>query len=109
MEQLRQFPRFNVHYKVSFSGEAVQGEGDVYNLSLGGCAVESQTSVPKGEYLQLRIYLPNQPAAITVPLGAVRWAIRREFGVEFIRVPHEDQERLRQHLKALKPASPPHP
>ena len=109
MEELRQFPRFNVRYKVSFSGEAVQGEGDISNLSLGGCAVESQTSVPKGEYLQLRIHLPNQPAAVTVPLGAVRWAIRREFGVEFIRVPQEDQERLRQHLKGLKPASPPHP
>jgi|RhiMetdeSRZDD1v2_1073273.scaffolds.fasta_scaffold43045_5 PilZ domain len=106
MEQLRQFPRFNVHYKVSFSGETGEGEGDVYNLSLGGCAVESQTSVPKGEYLQLRISLPNQATTITVPLGAVRWAIRREFGVEFIRIPHEDQERLRQHLKGLKPVSP---
>jgi len=108
MEQLRQFPRFNVQYKVSFSGEGIQGEGEVYNLSLGGCAVESETSVPKGEYLQLRIQLPTLPAPISVPLGAVRWAIRREFGVEFIRLPHEDQERLRQHLKGLKPSPPAH-
>ena len=96
MEQHRQFPRFTVQYKVSFSGEGIQGEGEVYNLSLGGCAVESETSVPKGEYLQLRIQLPTLPTPISVPLGAVRWAIRREFGVEFIRLPHEDQERLRQ-------------
>jgi hypothetical protein len=105
MEQLRQSPRFNVQYKVSFSGEGILGEGAVYNLSLGGCAVESDTSVPKGEYLQLHIQLPTLPAGISVPLGAVRWAIRREFGVEFIRLPREDQERVRQHLKGLKPTS----
>ena len=33
----------------------------------------------------------------------------REFGVEFIRLPHEDHERLRQHLKGLEPASAAHP
>lgn len=50
MEQ-RKFPRFSTKFPITFSGDGVEGEGSVCNLSTGGCAVESPATVQKGNYL----------------------------------------------------------
>ncbi|HET8579674.1 MAG TPA: PilZ domain-containing protein [Nitrospiraceae bacterium] len=78
---------FQVHVPMSFSGDRVAGEGTVYNLSTGGCKAESDTTVNTGAYLRLRLHLPDQDSSITIEVAAVRWAMGRDFGVEFISLP----------------------
>lgn len=97
----RKSPHFQVHLPMSFSGDRVAGEGTVYNLSTGGCKAESDTAVNTGAYLRVRLSLPDQDSSITIEVAAVRWAMGRDFGVEFISLPPDDQEHLRQFLKIL--------
>ncbi|MER3484831.1 MAG: hypothetical protein C4345_01460 [Chloroflexota bacterium] len=61
--ELRKCPRYIIQFPVSFSGEESAGAGTAYNLSTGGCAVESE----------LHMYLPDYDPPIAVDLAAVRW------------------------------------
>lgn len=48
--------------------------------------------------MSLQILGSTEPEAIRVELGKVRWATRREFGVEFLVIPSESKERLNRFL-----------
>src|SRR5215510_10343818 len=97
----RKFERFTVNGMVSFVGDSVRGSGRIENLSLGGAAVASEVPVAKGDYLQLNITLPSQPAAIDVELAPVRWVKTDSFGVEFIRMSPTSFQMLRQYIDHL--------
>lgn len=100
--ELRKYPRFAVQLPVSFAGDHFTGEGIVFNLSKEGCALGSEISVPKGAYVSLRIHLSDEVLPVEVELAAVRWRSDQKFGVEFIRLKPEAQERLRQAAKTLE-------
>ncbi len=77
------------------------GDGLCYDLSGGGCAVESAARVGKGDYVSLHLYLPDQRDPTTpliVDLAAVRWLVQQRFGIEFITMPCADQQRLRAYV-----------
>lgn len=95
---------------VTFRSESVRGHGRIDNLSLGGAAIASDASVTRGEYLQLTITLPSEPATIDVELAPVRWVKPHNFGVEFIRMSSTSLQILQhyiEHLRAIpkEPAS----
>jgi len=101
--QQRKFERFSVTGRVNFIGDSVQGEGQIENLSLGGAAITSDVSVARGEYLQLKITLADQPL-IDVELAPVRWIKEHSFGVEFIRVSPTGLKLLRHYVERLDSA-----
>ena len=100
MEQ-RKFERFSVNGTVTFVGDSVRGEGRIDNLSLGGAAVASDIPVTRGDYLQLTLTLPNQPAVIDVELAPIRWVRDKSFGVEFIRVSPAAHQMLQRYIENL--------
>ncbi len=55
-----------------------------------------------GKYLALQISLPGQEATLKVDLAAVRWAKGQEFGLEFLAIRSEEEERLRRFLSTLE-------
>lgn len=101
MEILREYPRFSVRYRVRLVGEYLQTEGELYNLSASGCAVEGAESMQSGDYLELSIALPDDDEPLTIELAGVRWATRREFGAQFISMSSSDRKRLQSHLTRL--------
>lgn len=101
----RKFQRFSDNSHVVFSGESVEGEGRLDNLSLGGAAILSEIAISRGEYLALKITFPTQAAAIEVELAPVRWIKEGSFGVEFIRLGPGSQQRLKQYLDTLEGTS----
>lgn len=86
--------RVPVECSVVFSGEAMIGEGRVIDISLPGCLLESPETAKPGDYVQMKLFLPDQQAVLSVPLAVVRWAEGNRIGVEFIRSSEEDQSRL---------------
>ena len=78
--------------------------GTVTNLSLGGCKVDSEASIYIGMYLALQICLPGQETTLQVDQAVVRWAREEEFGLEFIAMRPEEEERLRRFVSALEKA-----
>jgi hypothetical protein len=77
-----------------FAGDNAIGEGRILNLSLPGCLLESAEPLASGEYVQLRIFLPDLQTPLHVPLAAVRWVDGFKVGLEFIRTSRDEQHRL---------------
>lgn len=86
--------RISVACDVILVGDHVHGEARVLDLSLPGCLLECQHPVRVGDYIELRIFLPDRAYPIHIPLAAVRWVDGTLVGLEFIRSSEEDQARL---------------
>ena len=84
--ELRETPRFRVEFRSAFSGEHIEGEGKMLNLSMDGCKIESDMSVQKDNVLALRVHVPQFAYPIQVEQAAVQWTKGKEFGLQFIRV-----------------------
>ncbi len=96
-------PRFKVHLPISFSGDSLTGEGIMVNLSLGGCAVESEQKVQRWRYLALSIFMPDQAAPLVVDRAEVLRSAGRLFGLEFLAMQPQERARLIRFVGDLEP------
>ncbi len=90
----RQAVRFNIHCPVSFCSGATEGEGTVVDLSQSGCRVKSDVPIGIDSMICLFIVVASGLMPITIGMATVRWENHGEFGVQFIRVNAQQQERL---------------
>ena len=74
------------------------GEGVVLDLTVPGCLIKSPIGLKKGEYLQLKMFLPGMKIPFSVALGVVRWNNGTHFGVEFIKMSETDSRVLSQFI-----------
>ncbi|HKY72677.1 MAG TPA: PilZ domain-containing protein [Nitrospira sp.] len=100
--QERKDVRYAVQRPVSFRGDLISGTGTILNISRQGCAIVSDTVAEAEAYLQLNVQLLDEEDPVQVELAAVRWSSAKRFGVEFIKMPQEVGERLRQFVKLLE-------
>lgn len=109
--ELRKAKRFPVEASVAFSGVEFirEGEGTVYNLSRGGCAIRSKHTVQPGTYLSLRLHLPDATPPVIIDMAVARWTQPQQFGLEFMLMREEEESRLSRFLAVLeaRPASRP--
>lgn len=87
-------PRVELTCKVVLAGDRSRYEGRVLDVSLPGCLIECVHALHVGDYVQLRLFFPDQARPMDVSLAAVRWIDGRKIGVEFIRSSKDDQVRL---------------
>ena len=99
---LRQAPRYWIQCPIAISEFDTVSEGAVLNLSMGGCTVASAQSVRNGMVMVLRLSLPDSDSPMKVGLAAVRWAMGRAFGLEFLRLQPMERKRLRRFVKLLE-------
>lgn len=92
--ELRSSMRVAVDYPVRLLSDSTIGQGTVINLSLPGCAVQTDLPVKPGDYLELQVMTPDQARPLTVGLAKVRWTAHQKAGIEFIRVRRDDQSRI---------------
>jgi len=98
-------PRVAFTCKVILTGEDSSCEGQALDLSLPGCLIECVHSLKVGDYVQLRLFLPDHAVPMDIPLAAVRWINSAKVGVEFIRSSEEDQRRLSAIVRHLMPST----
>jgi hypothetical protein len=91
--------RVSVACSVIFAGDGGVGEGRILDVSLPGCLLESAATLKSGDYVQLRVFLPDLQSPLHVPLAAVRWVEGNRVGLEFIRTSQEEQNRLEQFVR----------
>ena len=96
--QARYSQRVSVECGVVFAGDHAVGEGRMLDLSLPGCLLQSAIPLVAGEYVQLRLFLPDLETPLHIPLAAVRWVDGSRVGLEFIRTSSEEQRRLEQFV-----------
>jgi hypothetical protein len=95
----RTYHRFPLFYPVIFGGAPFVGEGMLTNLSLKGCSVMCDREVLCGSNVRVSVLLPNQTPALSIDLGAIKWVLGHQFGVEFLRLPFEASQRLNSTLR----------
>ena len=81
----RYSPRVRVQGSAAFTVGGFTGNGQVLDLTVPGCLIDSPLSPQKGDSLMLRVSLPEIGATFCVARGAVRWVQGSFFGVEFSR------------------------
>lgn len=84
--------RVPVSYPVMFQTDWYMDEGELLDLSLPGCAIESSRCLIRDEYVRLQVLLPHH--AVRVEVAKVRWADGNRFGLEFLKMPEADKNRL---------------
>lgn len=101
----REYERIETKLPLAFKGDQAQGEGMTIDLSMAGCALESDATVPEGSLVQLE--LKNSSASpVEVEAAVVRSARQRTIGLQFLRLREEEQERLRQFVRQLLQSRP---
>ncbi len=82
-EERRSDRRYKVSFRVSLMREESSDvEGEVTDLSSGGCFVESEGNVREGDLVKLRFDIPGQ-GDLTIWGNVVYWVRETGFGVRF--------------------------
>lgn len=102
--KIRYCERVPTEFPVIFGSDSYVGEGTVVNVSVPGCEISSKKPVEPGAYLEMKVLMPDNRASLWVGLAKVRWCSGHRFGVEFIRMPGEDQVRLGRLVKQHRPS-----
>ncbi|MDQ6733997.1 MAG: PilZ domain-containing protein [Nitrospirota bacterium] len=86
---------------VLFTGEA-HGLGTLYDISHGGCKVESIITPPLGASVTLRVTMTTTAQPLVIRGGMVVWAVpQTRFGVRFADLAPNDEGELDRYLTLL--------
>ena len=75
--------------------------GTVLDLSLGGCRVDAPVAVQRSLLLELRIYVPDLEWPLMVEGAVVQWVQGNTFGLRFLRLRQDEEDRLAQVLAGV--------
>ena len=89
----RYVQRASVRGSVDFTVGGLMGKGQILNLTVPGCMVESPLAPHKGDCMTLSLSIPQFGATFHVSMGVVRWVKGDRFGVEFIAMNQKDRLR----------------
>ncbi len=93
--------RVVVKAPVSFEGKSGTGQGTTFNLSLGGCGLESGAIVDMDATIRLSLHIPTDKKPVTVGRAKVTWTAGHDVGVEFLNMNETGRTRLRSYLDQL--------
>ena len=113
-EDRREYERLSIDCPVSLRGENLYSEGNVVDISLGGCTAMIETQLTPGDLCSVGLYLSNDVLPIRVDAAVVRTARPNSLGIEFLKFRDNDRERLQLFIRGLLrgrvvPAETPNP
>ena len=101
----RRYKRYHIKLPISFVGNQGVGEGTLFNISKGGCAIEGGHDVQVGDSITLRLYISSDKQPVQIEQAGVTWKAGSDFGVEFVQVDPEHEQRLSKVIEALQQSS----
>jgi PilZ domain len=100
-EDRREYERLPANFPVMFSAGAVSGQGMVVDISMAGCAFDTETQLTEGSILKMVLPLSEEAHPVNVEAAIVRSARPGRVGVEFLRIENGERERLQRFIRAL--------
>jgi hypothetical protein len=73
----------------------------VFDVSVRGAKVMSETGIKPGEHMTVSLTLPNEVSPTTVEEVAVRWGKEQTYGLEFINLSPIAEMRLRKFISIV--------
>ncbi len=99
--------RFLNHIPVIFCGEA-RGTGTLYDLSTGGCKIDTRTTPSLGATITLKLAVSYKAEPVKIEAAVVGWTIKdKYFGVKFLDVKPTDRLALDKYIATLGQLAPP--
>ncbi len=104
-EDRREYERLATSFSVSFGFGGFNGSGTASEISMSGCTFQpdgqANANQPKvGNVLRMVLQVPNTSEAINVE-AVVRNIRQQHVGVEFLRFPPADRQRLQHYVREL--------
>ncbi len=97
----RQQPRFTSQFRSTISSGQREGQGRTLDLSVGGCMIETDFPVAVGASFEFRIYVPGLDWPLRIDEAQVRWVKANTFGIQFMKIKPDDEEKLKQVIASL--------
>ena len=102
MVDRRQYKRLPASFQANLLADtAVQTNNRVTDISMGGCTLESTTTLPRGTFLELTIKPASSDEAIKVDTAMVCSVRPESMGVRFLEFQSNDKYRLSQVVLSL--------
>jgi hypothetical protein len=89
----REHVRIPVQMELAFSGGRIRGEGQVVNLSIGGCMIETKAPVQLDDIYHLELVIADHQPSLVLP-AIVRSIGGHRVGLKFLPSAQEDQRLL---------------
>jgi len=100
-EDHREYDRMSMNFPVNFRGDQVEGEGNVLNISMGGCSFNTATQLKVGAIMRLELKMSTEAGPVVVEAAVVRHWYNQIAGVEFIQWRQGERERLQLFVRGL--------
>lgn len=100
----RQYVRFSARFPVTFSGDAGPGQGTAMDVSMGGCALESDATLMPSMVLKLKLHVSEYALPVEVEAAVVRSVRSKIVGLEFARFSLQEKYRLNPYVAGLMSA-----
>lgn len=91
------------------TGQPLQGDGCILERSADRCSVIPPDRVVAGEYVKVRLWLPNETQALNVTLAEVRWVKENWLAVEAILMSPQERIKLTRFILATRSPLPDQP
>jgi hypothetical protein len=91
---------------LSTKDESLIGDGCIYDLSSSSPTISQPKHLHPGDYVKLRLWLPDESSCIFVELAEVQWVKSHWIKVELLITSPEDRARLRQFVALEEWPSP---
>lgn len=96
----RRFPRLEASIQTEYAildKTTVVRQGKTKDISIGGLSILTSELLAKGEFLDIKFFLPNDKIPIEA-ISKVVWSREAgsmfETGIEFVKINFKDQERI---------------
>jgi hypothetical protein len=100
-EDRREYDRMEMRFPVTFSGQDITGEGELLNVSMGGCSFHTGANLTTGMILKLGLQISNDVAPVIVDAAVVRNVRSGGVGIEFLQWQQSERERLQLFIRGL--------
>lgn len=101
LEDLREYERIEVKFRVAFSGSVLQGEGETTDLTIKGCGFKTDKRLSKAMSLRLKVFFDEQEPPLEIESAIVRYILGPKAGLEFLAMPAGEAARLGRLIETL--------
>lgn len=96
----RIMPRGGLASFIALPGcKSAEGDAVLLDISLQGCQLDSEESVPQDHPYQLIVFVPPHPSPILVRKASTRWSVGRLHGINFLDLAPECERKLNDAIR----------
>jgi PilZ domain len=97
----REYDRITLNFPLSISGDDIDAEGTMLDISIGGCTLTTDRQFAVGDIVSLALQISNETLPVIVEAAVVRNVRLNTVGIEFLSLEQYDKDRLQIFIRGL--------